>query len=341
MTYKQNKQEQLQKKVEERLTGIPYFIKNYFLQVKSARTRYCYCGHILNMFCWMIERKYIKATSIDKITEEEFLRIKSNQISEYLMWLKNEQKNSSASIETKRNILASFWNYLVVNDYVSKNIIYGFDKDLFRVKDKNKVVKIPTEKQLTKFIEKINEIPDDFLRARNMMIVSLFLKTGMRSEELLGIRKDDLFLNIEPRIRVWGKGSYDEKEFRYIPIDEETAKELEKYLEIVRSLDSDFGIDALFPRGCQKEKSTLSKSGLDKMFKTYSQGEITPHMLRHYVGTKMSQAGVAITVIKDQFGHSSVKTTERFYIGSDMSKNREAIAAMQDMEKEIFSTLKL
>ena len=45
--------------------------------------------------------------------------------------------------------------------------------------------------------------------------------------------------------------------------------------------------------------------------------------IRHSTGTVMHRKGVPLTAIKDQLRHTSSKTTENFYIGSDLDYQRE------------------
>ena len=65
-------------------------------------------------------------------------------------------------------------------------------------------------------------------------------------------------------------------------------------------------------------KRILRSLGIDT--KKYSWKE-----LRHTTASQMHLKGVEVTAIKDQLRHSSSKTTENFYIGSDVNYQREMI----------------
>jgi len=62
-------------------------------------------------------------------------------------------------------------------------------------------------------------------------------------------------------------------------------------------------------------KKILKSLGIDT--KKYSWKE-----LRHTTGSLMNLKGVSPLAIKDQLRHSSIKTTERFYLGTDMENQR-------------------
>src|SRR4030042_5915331 len=63
-------------------------------------------------------------------------------------------------------------------------------------------------------------------------------------------------------------------------------------------------------------KALLASLGIDT--KRYSWKE-----LRHTTGSLMNLKGAPPLAIKDQLRHSTVKTTEDFYIGSDIEYQRE------------------
>lgn len=65
-------------------------------------------------------------------------------------------------------------------------------------------------------------------------------------------------------------------------------------------------------------KKVLKAVGIDS--RRYSWKE-----LRHSTASQMHLKGVDVTAIKDQLRHSSSRTTENFYIGSDVSYQREQI----------------
>ena len=65
-------------------------------------------------------------------------------------------------------------------------------------------------------------------------------------------------------------------------------------------------------------KRVLEAVGIDT--KRYSWKE-----LRHTTASLLNRKGVRPIAIKDQLRHSTVKTTENFYIGSDIEYQREQI----------------
>jgi integrase len=62
------------------------------------------------------------------------------------------------------------------------------------------------------------------------------------------------------------------------------------------------------------------------MFEHYSNKEITPHMLRHYVGTKLYEfSGNDIHEVQDQLGHADINTSANSYVAVNKKKRYDAL----------------
>jgi site-specific recombinase XerD len=79
-------------------------------------------------------------------------------------------------------------------------------------------------------------------------------------------------------------------------------------------------------------KKVLKAVGIDS--KRYSWKE-----LRHSTASQMHLKGVEVTAIKDQLRHSSSRTTENFYIGSDVSYQRSQIEKLSNERFRGFLTV--
>lgn len=80
--------------------------------------------------------------------------------------------------------------------------------------------------------------------------------------------------------------------------------------------------DALF---LSNEKNRISKRVLTNLFSRYSNGEIYPHMLRHWVGTKLYEKTNDIVLVQKQLRHSSLETASKYYVHISEDKIAEAM----------------
>jgi site-specific recombinase XerD len=144
---------------------------------------------------------------------------------------------------------------------------------------------------------------------RDYLMVALLYATGVRREELAGIKLSD----IDHRgglINVIGKGN----KARVVPIGPRTYAELQEYLQhrqaFVESLQSRSGHLLLNRFG-----ERLSVRSVDRIVRKFGLGRgvsLTPHALRHSFATHLLENGADLMLIKEILGHSSLSTTQKY-----------------------------
>lgn len=330
MCYKEERHKKISLQLEEKLQNVPEFISDFFYRYKSAATKNCNWGYIRDLLQWLIDKRYIEANDICEITNESINQIKSNHVIRYLNDLKSGiagRKNSLDSICTKKNVFSAFWNYMFLNKYVDDNIIRHIPSHLFKSEVTQKEVKIPTEKQLEMFLCNLHDgNNNEFNIIRNITIVKLFMGSGIRSEELINLDVKDLFLDEDkPYIMVLGKGKIEQ--YDKVFISDEAKNYLDDYLVSREIFVKENNIDdnALF---LSNEKIRISKEVLKNLFKRYSNGEINPHMLRHWVGTVLYEKTNDIVLVQKQLRHSRLETTVKYYVHMNEDKIADAMAGL-------------
>ena len=301
MCYKQENHRKISIKLEEKMQNIPNFISDFFDRYKSAATKNCNWGYIRDLLQWLMSKGYIKGEDICDITIEELNQITSNHIIKYLNDLKagiGVRKNSLDSICTKKNVFSAFWNYMFLNKFVDDNIIRHIPGHLYKSEITQKEVKVPTDEQVQNFICRLNDgNNNEFNIIRNLAIVKLLMGSGIRSEELINLDVKDLCLDEEkPYIMILGKGKIEQYDKVFISLD--AKRYLDDYL-INREIfvkENSVNNNALF---LSNEKRRVSKDVITNIFKRYSNGEINPHMIRHWVGTKLYEKTKDIVLVQN------------------------------------------
>ena len=159
-------------------------------------------------------------------------------------------------------------------------------------------------------------------RARDYAILTLFLDTGLRVSELVGINISDL--NFERHaVSVIRKGGNQQ----YIYFSDQTEQILRDYLDVrhmYRPVDDE---DALF---LSKLGKRLSAKSIQVMVKKYATSalpdkmdKITPHKLRSTFATDMFQATGDIKLVSEQLGYTNFNTTT-IYAEHDEDRRMEA-----------------
>jgi integrase/recombinase XerC len=138
-------------------------------------------------------------------------------------------------------------------------------------------------------------VGDEPLQVRNRALLELVYSAGLRSREAVDLDLGDVDFEQEA-VRVRGKGGKD----RVVPLGEEAAYRLRRYLEESRPQLASGAEDALFisARGRRLDTSTLRRLLPN------------PHRLRHAFATHLLEGGADLRVIQELLGHSSLSTTQ-------------------------------
>jgi integrase/recombinase XerC len=136
---------------------------------------------------------------------------------------------------------------------------------------------------------------DGPLGLRNRALVELVYSAGLRSREAVELDLADVDFEQE-QLHVKGKGGKE----RVVPLGEEAAHWLSRYLHEGRPQLTRKAVDALFlsVRGRRLDTSTLRRVAPH------------PHRLRHAFATHLLEGGADLRVIQELLGHSSLSTTQ-------------------------------
>lgn len=350
MCYKTDKHSDMAKRRIESMQeeGVPKFIKDYYSRFKSEVSKYNYWPHLNTLLKWLYDEGII-STTIRDLNPEELNKVTSTDLINYLSALqvgsvKNYKKmeeredgeivyldpNKLSTLETKKNSFGAFWKYLVRLNYVSSNIVDDIPSNQFKSEESSYSVKIPTQEQLDSFVERVETGNNNsFDCMRNAAIVQLFLGSGIRSEELIGLDVSDIHLDDTPAsIDVLGKGKQEHKD--NVLISSKAKHYLEEYLVLREEFVGQNSIEdepALF---LSNQKKRLSKNSITNFFNTYSDDQINPHMLRHWVGTKLYEKTRDIILVQRQLRHKNLETTAAYYVHTSKDDIASAVEGLAE-----------
>ncbi len=143
---------------------------------------------------------------------------------------------------------------------------------------------------------------------RDRAMLELLYATGMRVSELVSLNLGDVDTK-DGYVRCFGKGHKE----RMIPIYEQIAQVVDKYIEETRSrLTHSTDEKALF---LNLRGERLTRQGLWQILKGYAKSAgletaITPHTLRHSFATHMLSGGADLRSVQELLGHANISTTQ-------------------------------
>lgn len=272
----------------------PQTVDEYFIDI---RTFLRFLKIKKNMVSPSVEFKDIK---IDDLDENFFKSVTLLDAYEFMNYLLRERKNDSSARARKTSAIKGFYNYLTVKKHIlDKDPL----KELERPKEKKSLPKFLT---LEQSIDLLNAV-EGKNKERDYAILTLFLNTGMRLAELVGLNYTDI--RDDNSCRVVGKGNKE----RIIYLNSACINAVQDYMK-VRPADGVTDKHALF---LSARKRRISRESVQKIVYKYlekigldSQG-YSAHKLRHTAATLMYQEGnVDIRVLKEILGHENLGTTE-------------------------------
>ena len=197
---------------------------------------------------------------------------------DYRKLLLSKSHLSNNSIRIICSAIISYYKYL--NDDRYKEII--LPKKVVSIKD------YISFEEYTQILQSINRKTNKGRMKR--LIIRLLFETGIRSNELLEIRKKDIYKN---RILIHGKGSKD----RYIYITPWLQDELNEYISNIKT-------SKIFNFGYKNLYTKISTLKIQK--------KTTPHMFRRGYAKYCFDKGINIYDISLSMGHSDINTTIRY-----------------------------
>ena len=227
------------------------------------------------------------------IGEKLSVDINYSFIRQWIVYL-SEKKYSKTSINRKIASLKSYFNFLVNIDKIESSPLKGHKN----LKSSSKIVIPFSEDEIMQVFENFN---DSKISDRDKLIIEIFYSTGLRREELINIKIQDIFLK-EGLIKILGKRSKE----RMIPILPSLSKNLKNFIS--NNNNSKYLFET-------KKLKKISVSTVYRLINKYfrlvsSKVKVSPHVLRHTFATHMLNNGADINTIKEILGHSSLSSTQ-------------------------------
>lgn len=243
--------------------------------------------------------------------DDNLIDVNYAQIRSWIVSLVNSDI-TNRTVNRKVSSLNTFYKYLQKTKQLEKNPLINH-----KALKVSKRVQVPfSEKEIISVINSIDK-ESDFKSLRNRLIVELFYSTGIRRNELINIKVQDIdFFNNS--LKVLGKRNKE----RIVPLLASVKESIQFYLK-QRDLITD-NIDALFITDKKKKMyPTLVYRIINEYFSTVSSKvKKSPHVLRHSFATHLLNEGADLNSVKELLGHSSLASTQE-YTHSSLGKLKE------------------
>lgn len=323
-------------KLRQLLRELPIICNEYFLGIEnrtSILTRLGYAQDLKIFFKYLCSEcaEFVEIKDIRQFGFNELRQIDTFHIEMFLNYLTAfeidgvEYSNSTKTKARKLATIKSFFKYNYNKDHIPSD---PASKVLSLKLHDKAIIRLEVD-EVSKLLDNVENgtglTPKQLAwqtktRKRDIAILTLFLGTGIRISELVGIDVNDLDFNVNG-FKITRKGGNQ----TILYFSDEVASALDDYL-IERSknpiLDDE---PALFTSLQNKRITVRAVQNLVKKYAgiTTPLKHITPHKLRSTYGTNLYKETNDIYVVAEVLGHKDINTTKKHYaaISDEIKRN--------------------
>lgn len=341
--YFEERNEKTYAKIDKLINDLPNFCENYFIGIEpttSALTRLNYAYDLRLFFEYLLQNngKFSNIQNIKDFTLNNFMQISSLDIEKFLSWLNVYRINGKKRFNTEKgksrklSSIKSLYKYCFKKDMITINTSEKVsapklhDKAILRL-EPDEMVKVLDEVESKSGFSKRQQSYLSNTKKRDEAIFFLFLGTGIRISELVGLNIDDVNLEINS-FKVTRKGGNS----TILYFTDEVKEKLEAYLlERNQILKNDSDEQSLF---VSLQKKRISVRAVQNIVKKYAQiavplKNITPHKLRSTFGTNLYKETNDIYMVATLLGHKDINTTRKHYAAINDDMKREATKSIK------------
>ncbi len=349
MSYQHEKQLDYTIRLKNILTELPVFCGYYFRAAEttsSILTRYGYAVDLRSFFRFLVsgEIESFRGKELKSLTLSDLNQIKAVDIEMYLEHIsiyKSEDRKIHTNMERakarKLAAIRSFFKYYFKQQLIDNNVSSLVEtpklheKAIIRL-DTNEVADLLDTVEQGNGLSERQQSYHDLTGIRDMAILTLFLGTGIRISELVGIDIKDIDFERDQFV-VTRKGGNQER----LSFGTEVRNALLEYLDERNQITPLPGHEDAMFLSLQKKRITVR--AVENLVKKYAKlstplKKITPHKLRSTYGTMLYQESGDIYLVADVLGHKDVNTTRKHYAAISEERRRTAAKYIKLREDE-------
>ena len=338
-TYSESRANELAILTREALKQLPDVCSDFIQAIAFTTqplTRYVYTGD-LKLFCdYLIAEipRYASKTA-SELTVDDFEAVTARDLRTYLQYLdfyiKDDQERSNSDYGKMRKLasLRSFYEFMFKNEFIHTDVTKLVDMPKIHEKPILRM-EIDEAARMLDYVEtgetqtERQKSYNKHTRTRDLAILSLFLGSGIRVSELVGLDIEDVDFSINS-FMITRKGG--NKAILYF--SEEVAAPLKAYMALRKEMSPAPGSESALFLSLQNKR--MSVRAVEIMVKKYATAaaplkrRLSPHKLRSTFGTNLYHETGDIYLVADVLGHKDVNTTKRHYAA--MTDERRRLAA--------------
>ena len=327
-------------KISELLEELPPFCEDYFLGIElrtSAQTRLKYAYDLRIFFDFLCKRKYRTYDVLD-LTLKHLEDVDHHDIELFLSYLTHytfrgerlscDERAKARKLSAVRALFKYFFNkgMIEVDNSAKVSTPKLHDKEIIRL-DSGEVSDLIHITETGNGLSKHATGYHNKTRVRDTAIITLFLGTGIRISELVGLDNDSFDFS-ENSFLVTRKGGNQ----AILYFSDEVKYALQEYIAEKKNDPKVPSNEPAFFLSMQYRR--INVRSVEILVKKYSKlasplKKITPHKLRSTYGTRLYNETGDIYIVADVLGHRDVNTTKKHYAAITQENRRRVANAVK------------
>lgn len=327
---------------------LPDFCQDFFVSLQSrtsALTRLNYAYDLRTFFSFAVQNlstfidvniKDIKLQDLNKFSSFD-LELFVSHVSDYVRTNGKNTTNSERGKARKLSAVKALFKYFFKRGDLDSDISAKVNSPKIREKE---IIRLERP-EVSDFLDVVDsgvglskhqQAFHDKNKIRDMAIVALFLGTGIRVSELVGLDVNDFDMGNNSFI-VTRKGG--NRVILYL--NDEIKSYLTLYLITRNLLEKTTVQRENIPMFLSMRDTRLTTRAVENIIKKYAKvavplKKITPHKLRSTFGTELYRATGDIYVVADVLGHKDVNTTKKHYaaLSEDVRRKASQVVSLRD-----------
>ncbi|MCI9560940.1 MAG: tyrosine-type recombinase/integrase [Clostridia bacterium] len=322
--------------------NLPLFCYDYFLAIDSqtsALTRLNYAHDLKIFFYFLQEKKFRKSKTVKELTLDDMEAVTSNDVEYFLSFLSHYSYNGkqhscnerakARKLSSVRAMFKFFFNkgHISVDNTAKVATPKLHEKPIIRL-DSEEVFNIIDIAESGQGLSPHQRAYHEKNKVRDSAILMLFLGTGIRISELVGLNNNDLNFKDNSFIVTRKGGS---KAILYF--DDDVAAALKRYLDY-KEQSSDTLNAPTAPLFITNGRNRITVRAVENLVEKYAKivsplKKISPHKLRSTYGTALYKATGDIYIVADVLGHKDVNTTRKHYAAISDDNRRGVVGKVK------------
>ncbi|MBD5132714.1 MAG: tyrosine-type recombinase/integrase [Clostridiales bacterium] len=342
-TYFDQRNEKTLAAIADVLDTLPDFAREFNVGISMRTMPLTRLGYLrdIRVFCDYLTRYRFRDKQIVELTLRDLERVTPTDVEAFIDYLSSYtldgKKHSCKEHAKERKVssLRALFKYFYKKEKLPLDIMTKVDtpkihqKPIIRL-DVNEVVDILDEAENGDNLTGRQKSFHEKTAVRDEAMLSLFLGTGIRISECVGLNRTDIIFSDNSFVVTRKGGSTS-----ILYFSEEVADALRKYIDWLDNQileKTPFGKrvtdhDALF---ISNKGTRITPRAVELMVKKYAKvttpfKKITPHKLRSTYGTTLYHETHDIFVVADVLGHKDVNTTRKHYAAMSDEIRRDVV----------------